>query len=669
MRHLKMNLTGKLIAEFLLIALVPLALVSAIGFSIIRTALLNSAFEARAKDRILKTAWILQYLGDRMANLGVLGGSETAAAVEQLRAAGTAAGRWSARSDAYQAAYDRVDPRLRGFAVANGFVDVALVDAAGGRLLYTSAHREDLEAGPGPMEGSGLTGIVALVTAAQKPTLADYAVSEASGAPAAYMGAPVRDQRGVMVAVLAAQLDDSAIQALMDSGRLNDTSECQLIGDDEIMRSNSRLVGEPTILSRRVSTAAVEGALKGTSGTAVLKDSRGVMALMSFGPVGLPAAFATAFDWIMVSKIDEQETMIDVRRLALAVAVIAAVVAAIVVAAGLIAARRMARPIKEVARQAALVGAGDLTVQIPVSGRSDEIGTLTRVFAEVVRNLSKQTRQIQEASGVLASSSTEISTTVAQLAASITETTGSVNETTTTMEELRQTTRVATDKAQAIALDTQQTSDVSQSGIAAVEETLQHIERIGRQMGVITDAITRLNEQGQAIGEIIATVNDFAGQSNLLAVNAAIEAARAGDEGKGFAVVADEIRRLAEQSRQATQQVQGILHEVQRGVAAAVLAAEQGTRIVEAGTQQARQTGDALHALAGSIERTAQAVSQISASSQEMTVGVGQVTEAMGSIQQSSEQNAQGAGQLEAAARNLRELGIELQELVGALKA
>ncbi len=112
------------------------------------------------------------------------------------------------------------------------------------------------------------------------------------------------------------------------------------------------------------------------------------------------------------------------------------------------------------------------------------------------------------------------------------------------------------------------------------------MKRIQTHMDSIAASIVRLSDQSQAIGEIIASVNDLAEQSNLLAVNAAIEAAKAGEQGKGFAVVAQEVRSLAEQSKQATAQVRNILGDIQKATSAAVMATEQGSKAVEAGVKQ-----------------------------------------------------------------------------------
>jgi methyl-accepting chemotaxis protein len=182
-------------------------------------------------------------------------------------------------------------------------------------------------------------------------------------------------------------------------------------------------------------------------------------------------------------------------------------------------------------------------------------------------------------------------------------------------------------------------------------------------MEAIAESIVRLSEQGQTIGQIIATVEDLAAQSNLLAVNAAIEAAKAGEHGKGFGVVAQEVKSLAEQSRQATDRVRTILGDIQKATTAAVMATEQGGKAVEAGGAQTELAGESIATLAGSVTEAAQAATQIAASSQQQLVGLAQVAGAMENIKQASTQNVASAKQLEVAARNLNDLGQRLKHL------
>jgi methyl-accepting chemotaxis protein len=276
------------------------------------------------------------------------------------------------------------------------------------------------------------------------------------------------------------------------------------------------------------------------------------------------------------------------------------------------------------------------------------------------------TRQLRESIDKLSTSSAEILATTTQVAAGAAETASAVSETTATVEEVKQTAQLSSQKARNVSDSAQKASQVSQVGRKSVEEAMQGMQSIQEQMESIAESIVRLSEQSQAIGEIIATVNDLAEQSNLLAVNAAIEANKAGEQGKGFAVVAQEVKSLAEQSKQATAQVRTILGDIQKATGTAVLATEQGSKAVQAGVKQTAETGESIRLLADSIVEAAQAATQIVASSQQQMVGMDQVALAMENIKQASVQNVSGTRQAEVAAQGLHELGRRLSEMIGS---
>jgi methyl-accepting chemotaxis protein len=289
---------------------------------------------------------------------------------------------------------------------------------------------------------------------------------------------------------------------------------------------------------------------------------------------------------------------------------------------------------------------------------------LAGMFQRMVGSLRTVTREITEGVTVLSSSASEILATTSQVAASATETATSVSETTTTVEEVRQTSQLATQKAGQLSDSAQRSLSVSQSGTQAVQDAIDGMRRVQQQMDALAASILQLSEQSQSIGEIIATVSALAEQSNLLAVNAAIEAAKAGEAGRGFAVVASEVKALAGQSRQATTQVRSILGDIQRATSSAVLATEQGTKAAEAGLRQSNEAGEAIGLLAAAIAEAAQAAAQIAATAQQQMAGMDQVALAMEAINQASSQNVASTRQSERAAQDLHDLGAKLRDLV-----
>jgi len=278
-------------------------------------------------------------------------------------------------------------------------------------------------------------------------------------------------------------------------------------------------------------------------------------------------------------------------------------------------------------------------------------------------------RTLQDAIGRLASSTAEISAMTRQVAAGAAETAASVRQTSSTVEEIRQTATLSAQKAKAVSQSAQRSLEISDSGRRSVEDSLHGMQAIRRQMDTIAQSVIHLSEQGQAIGEIIATVNDLADQTNLLSVNASIEAARAGEHGKGFGVVAQEVRSLADQSKSATAQVRTILGEVQRATGSAVMAAEQGHKAVAAGETQTGAVDTVIQQLAAQIAEAAQSATQIAASSQQQLAGMEQVALAMENINQASKQNATGTGQAESAAEDLKRLAGQLRAIIERRKS
>jgi len=282
----------------------------------------------------------------------------------------------------------------------------------------------------------------------------------------------------------------------------------------------------------------------------------------------------------------------------------------------------------------------------------------------IFHNILKPLQAAGHLANQVGAQASQILSSVAEVSAATMETAAAVTETTTTSEELKQTAQVAVEKAKDVSDSSADAFRVLKSSEASLESTIDGMNKIQDGMKIISESILKLSEQCKAIGEIIDTVNDLAQQSNLLAVNAAIEAAKAGEQGKGFSVVAQEVRSLAEQSKQATVQVRSLLNDIQNATNSVVMASEQGTKAVVNGMTRTSETNQSIHELAGGVTKMSQAATQISSSNQQQLIGIEQVNEAMRQIQDASEHHIKRIKVIEEAVQSLHLAGQELQGLV-----
>ena len=314
------------------------------------------------------------------------------------------------------------------------------------------------------------------------------------------------------------------------------------------------------------------------------------------------------------------------------------------------------------------VAQGDLTHRITLNGntkeRSQQLIRLGENLNKMVNGLSDMAVQTREVSVKISSATAEILAATTQQLASTTEQDASISQTSTTASEVLATVSQTAERAETVARTAQRSLEVSQKGQEVVRESVEGMQTIRHQVEAIAENILALSEKTQQIGQIIASVNDIAEQSKLLALNASIEAARAGEDGKGFAVVAMEVRNLAEQSREATEQVREILGEIQQATNTAVMATEEGIKGVDIGQSLINRAGQTIADLANVIRESAQSATQIAASTHQQTVGMDQLSAAMAAIRQASIQTTASVQQAERSAQDLNSMSRQMQDAV-----
>jgi methyl-accepting chemotaxis protein len=326
--------------------------------------------------------------------------------------------------------------------------------------------------------------------------------------------------------------------------------------------------------------------------------------------------------------------------------------------------RRLARRVGQVAAAAEAIASGDLahTVQ---DGGDDEIGELGRIFVGMSGSLRTLVADLRAAASEVEREATSILNTSTQQSAMASQQAAAINETSTTVTEIAQTSKQATEHADSVIKVAQRSEELSREGQRVVDEAMGGLEKVAEQVKAISVAITDLRERTLQIGDIIATVKDLAEQSNLLALNASIEAAKAGEHGRGFAVVAMEMRNLAEQSKAAAGQVRAILSEVQKGTRAAVTVTEEGSKRAHAAIAMAQSAGSTIQGLAEVIRDSSLAARQIANNTRQQTIGVEQIVSAITELSSAMNDAFEGTKRIESVAGNLTTVSKRLTEIVG----
>jgi len=317
-------------------------------------------------------------------------------------------------------------------------------------------------------------------------------------------------------------------------------------------------------------------------------------------------------------------------------------------------------------RQARLLGQASGAVLL--SAAEGNVG-----FLEILRDVTDEKKNlmsllevlkhVQDASTQILNIAGEILSNTEEQKKSISEQSSSVKEVATTIEELDITSQQTAERAERVVSSAQKSVEVSREGQAAVHEEMETMQLIRERVEAIARQILELSEQAQQIGTIVTTVNDIAEQTNLLALNAAIEAARAGAHGKGFAVVAMEVKKLAEQSQQATGRIGALVTEIQKQTRATVAATEEGAQGVELGVRLARKAGETIESVMATIGETADAVQQISSIAKQQSVGIQQVSIAMANINAGMKQTTSSAESLQQVAEDFNALAMALRNV------
>ncbi len=283
-------------------------------------------------------------------------------------------------------------------------------------------------------------------------------------------------------------------------------------------------------------------------------------------------------------------------------------------------------------------------------------------------NFTKVLERVRKAAMEVTACSNNILVAADEMQAGATQQDQEITNTSSAVEELTVSMKQVSNNAEASAEAARRALDAAEQGNRAVRDTLEGMQRIRASVQATAKKIKSLGDRSLEISEIINVINDITEQTNLLALNAAIEAARAGEAGRGFAVVADEVRKLAEHSRSATKDIAALIKAIQAETNEAVVVMEEGTKEVEGGATLADQAGRALDAISSVVRQSAELVQEISLASKQQVRGTEGVAHAMQIISSITRQTSQGTRGTVATVSQLVKLSDQLNEALAQFR-
>jgi methyl-accepting chemotaxis protein WspA len=652
----------RLVIWFLLISLIPCA-----GLAWILYSISSKFLEKTVEQKLLvmagdKAQQLEDYATERIRSVAALAHTQTIiGATSNYQNAINLGG---VQSQAYNDADAVYRPFMISFAETYGYPDLLLLSPEG-QVLFALNNRlaqPGSNLATGPLKDTELAGVFDRDKTLLQPELSDFQNYPGLAEPAAFVASPVLKD-GLVAGVLVFQLDNRAIyQIFNDYAGLGETGENlagALVGEDQIewisrLRHDPDLNSQRRILMGSQDSLAMQQAVMGGRDVGRFVDYRNVPNLAAW-------LYVPSFRWGLVVKQDAQEALALVYKQRRTTMFLLALLIVPVTGIALVVARSIARPLELAAKVSEQVAAGDLTPQFEI-GRNDETGLLLKAIRTMIQNLNKLLSQVKQSSIQLISTATQIGAAAKQQENTVQNFGASTNEIAAAVKEISATSREllgTMEDVKKVATETSTVADAGRSSLGGMEAAMKHLSQA---TGSISSKLAVINEKANNIGSVITTITKVADQTNLLSLNAAIEAEKAGEYGLGFGVVAREIRRLADQTAVATLDIEQMVKEMQGSVSAGVMEMEKFAEEVRRGVEETGRISGQFGKIIGQVGQLTPRFEAVHEGMQSQSQGAGQISQAMGQLTESARQSAaslqefqQAAAQLQDAVRMLRE--------------
>jgi methyl-accepting chemotaxis protein len=652
-----MKLKTKLLISYLALALIPTLLVGFIASYISGASIEKQVFSKLVAVREIKKSQIEGYFAERKGDIEVL--SDTIKKVLDFRS-----------SDALNTSAHNNHQYFDNFIKAYGYYDFFLINEDG-EIFYTVTKEADYQTNllTGQYSRSGLGKLFKKVQSSRTFAMSDYTrYAPSNYDPAGFIALPLTTKSGVNI-VVALQLSiDKVNEVMQQRVGMGETGESYLIGSDLLMRSDSFLDPQGhsvtasfsgTVKQNGVDTEGAKLGVEGKTGEKIIIDYNGNPVLSAFTPIEL-----NGIRWVLLSEIDVAEAFESIETLYWNIVIVMLIFVIIITSVSLVITKSIVTPLggepDEMKTISETIASGNLTVSFE-DGRVEQ--SVYGAMKTMANHLLAVVSEIVDSSNSLASSAEETSALSLQSSTSLEEQQSSIEQIATAVEEMSVSINEVAANATNAASSAQLGQQASTKAISKVVQTIDDLGQLDKEISRASGVIKTLEADSHEIGSVLDVIRGIADQTNLLALNAAIEAARAGEQGRGFAVVADEVRTLASKTQESTKNIEEMISKLQIASNDAVKVMKVSTNVCKQTLSNAQTTAEMIQEANTEIESITQMTGLIATAVEEQSCVSNEISQSITAISDVAYENSAAASQVSTAGQEISVIASTLNQL------